>query len=612
MKGIWNRILVVDLTRGSYGVEHLDTKVYEMFLGGRGLATYYLASKLGELWSKLDPFSPESPLIIATGPLTGYYPGIKLTISGKSPQSNGVLGSAISSEVALELKAAGYDALVVTGASDRPVYLYVEDSKVEIRDASDLWGLRGRELVEKIAELSRREHGLERPPSYLYIGPAGENLVRTAVVMSKLTHASGYGGYGAVMGSKKLKAILVKGSGPLPRVADFGKYEDLWKKSIQSLADRLKRFRQWGTTSGTWYCGYHTSSTPVKNWQEEFHDKAEFSPAGFEERVWVKNPWADFGCPVACMKVSLVKTGKGPYVTDGPDYEMAAYLGSNLGVFTPEGAARLSAVADDLGLCGIQTGNVVGFAIELFEKGILTREDVGYELKWGDVESIERLLHDIAYKRGIGAVLAEGTYRAALTISRTKGVNALKYAVQVKGVAVGAHGVRSRKDYTQIIAFAGSVQGGDHTSVAGLPAKSTESEAWTAVLDSAVICSFLDLGEQTVADFLEAVSGWNKGIDGLYEVGFRTLALQRILLLIGGPDAKWVPERDDDNPERFYEPLPSGPYKGAVVDRGEVREKLKQYYQELGWDDNGVPTRETMNKLGLGDFTKLLDLLREN
>lgn len=609
MKGVWKHILEVDLSTGKHRVLELDEKVYEMFIGGRGFATYYLAKNYGEKWRELDPLSPENPLIVATGPLTGYYPGIKMVISGKSPQSCGVVGSAISSEVAVELKASGYDAIVVKGASEQPVYLYIEDGKAEVRDARDLWGLTGRVLVEKLAEISRKEHGLERPPAAIYIGPAGENRVRTAVVMSKLAHAAGYGGYGAVMGAKKLKAILVKGHGKLPEVADPAKLAELWKKAVSVLADRLKRFRQWGTTFGNWYHGYHTSSTPVKNWQEEWHDKKEFSPAGFEERVWVKNPWADFGCPVGCMKVSRVRLGGRVYLTDGPDYEMAAYLGANLGVFKPEDATRLSAVADDLGLCGIQTGNAAGFAVELYERGVLTREDVGYELKWGDADALEKLLNDIAYRRGFGSILAEGTYRAALAVSKLKGVDALKYAVQVKGIAVGAHGIRSGKDYPQSIAYAGSVQGGDHTSVAGLPAKSTESELWFAFLDSAVVCMFLDLGEQVLADYLAAVSGWDKGVEGIYEASARIVTLQRLLLLIGGPDVKWVPEVHDDNPEKFYEPLPTGPYRGQSASREVVKEKLKQYYRELGWDERGVPTLETMKELGLGEFKKLLELV---
>ena len=411
------------------------------------------------------------------------------------------------------------------------------------------------------------------------------------------------------MGTKKLKAILEKGHNPLPPVANPETLSELRAKAIKHLYERMARFRQWGTTSGTWYCGYITSSTPVRNWQEEYHDKLEFSQAGFESRVWVKNPWADHGCPVACMKVSRIRTEKGIYISDGPDYEMAAYLGSNLSVFTPEGATRLSAIADDLGLCGIQTGNVAGFALELLQRGILTREDFGYDVKWGDVDSLEKLLYDIAYRRGIGDILAEGTYRAGLKLAALKKTDVLKYAIQVKGIGVGAHGIRSGKDYPQLIAYPGSVQGGDHTSVAGLPVKSTSSEAWTAILDSGVICSFLDLGDQLILDYLNAITGWNLNLDQLYEIGIRILTLQRILLLIGGPDTKWIPELHDDNPERFYEPLPTGPYKGQSAARNTVKEQLLKYYNELGWDSKGIPSPESMDNLGLSEFKYLLEYI---
>lgn len=606
MYGYTGKIIEIDLETGKYQSIEIDDTVYRRFLGGRGLATYILAKRYGEIWKKLDPLSPDNPLIVATGPLTGYYPGIKLAISGKSPQSNGVIGSTISSEVAVELKACGYDALIINGSSDRPVIINIVDGRVDIRDAGNLWGLQGRDFIERMADLFKEEYGYERPPSMLYIGPAGENSVRTAVVSSKLVHAAGYGGYGAVMGSKRIKAIIVKGNAKLPPVYDYDKFLELRTKTIEQLVTRLQRFRHWGTTMGTWYHGYYTSSIPVRNWQEEYHADADFSPHMFELKTWVKNPWADHGCPVGCMKISRVEVEGKKYITDGPDYEMAAYLGSNLGVFKPEHVVRLSSRADELGLCGIQTGNTIGLAIELYEKGILSKEDTGYELKWGDPEVIEKILDDIAYRRSIGKMLAEGTYRFAKMISSEKRVDVLQYAVQVKGVGIGAHGIRSGKDYPQLIAYTCSVQGGDHTSVAGLPVKSTESEAWAAILDSLVICLFLDPGEQVILDYLNAVTGWNLDMDELFNIGARTLTLQRILLLLGGPDAYWSPLIHDENPARFYEPLPSGPFKGSSVSREKVVELKVEYYRQLGWDSYGIPLPETMDKLDLGEFKELL------
>lgn len=605
--GSWGRLLRVDLSTGRVSTEEIHPMTYRMYVGGRGLATYLLWRELGRKWRDIDPLGPENILTVLTGPLTGYYPGIKLVVSGKSPQSGGVVGSAVSSHVAYAIKAAGYDGIVVSGASRDPVYLYVKDDSVEIRDASKLWGLRGLELVRAL----RDDVGRDLPS--LYIGPAGENLVRTAAVMARWFHAAGYGGYGAVMGSKRLKAIVVEGSGPLPPVANRDDFAKLRYEVIDKVAARTT-FRRWGTTSGLWRVGYETSSEPIRNWQEEWHNREEFSHAPIERKHWVKNPWADWGCPLACMKVSRAVVDGVIYLTDGPDYEMGAYLGSNLGLFEVDKVIALSAIADDLGLCGIQVGNVVGFAVELFERGVLTEDDVGYTLRWGDFKSLKKLLEDIAYRRGFGAVLAEGVYRSAVEIAKRKGLpveDVLKYAVQVKGIGVGAHGIRSRKDYPQPIAYAASVQGGDHTSVAGLPANSEESEVWSAFLDSAVICMFTSVEEDTVLKFLNAVTGWSVTKDELYgTIGPRILSLQRILLLLGGPDVRWDPRKHDDNPPRFYEPLPTGPYAGSLVPREEVSKNLVEYHRQLGWDDLGIPTEETLRKLGLYDAVDVVRALR--
>jgi len=593
--GFWGRLLEVDLSSEKARTVEVSHTTFRRYLGGRGLATWILWQRLGSKWKEVDPLGPENILLVLTGPLTGYYPGSsRLCISGKSPQSGGVVGSTVASEVAIELKAAGYDGIIVTGASRDPVYLYIEDDRVEIRDASRVWGEGSRKTWSYIYQDTRPDYarnGATTPPAFIYIGPAGENLVRTAAVMSKWVHAAGYGGYGAVMGSKKLKAIVVKGRGSLPPVADPVRFKQLFEKVLDTLLTR-QGMRAWGTSQGFWSVGYDLSSEPIRNWQEEWHDKREFAQHEFELRVWRKRYWSDWGCPTSCMKLSCVRYGSETLVTDGPDYEMGAYLGSNLGIFNPEHVAQLSALADELGLCGIQTGNVMGLAFELYQRGILTKDDVGYELRWGDVKVAARLMEDIAYRRGIGKILAEGTYRAAREISRMKEVDVFKYAVQVKGIAVGAHGIRSGKDYPQPHAYTASVQGGDHTSVA--------PEQDSVFLDSAVICSFNTVDRDTMIGLLNAVIGWRVTQDELLkEIATRVLTLQRILLLLGGPDVFWDPRRDDDNPPRFYEPLPTGPYRGSKVDKNKVEELKKKYYEELGWDEYGIPKEETLKKLGI-------------
>ncbi|MEM0015238.1 MAG: aldehyde ferredoxin oxidoreductase C-terminal domain-containing protein [Zestosphaera sp.] len=608
MFGVWGRILDVDLDTNTSRILDVPEEVFRKFVGGRGLAAWLLWDELGDRWESVDPLGPENLLLVLTGPLTGYYPGAKLVVSGKSPQSNGVVGSTVSSELAVDIKTAGYDGLIIRGASETPVYIYVDSHGAQIRDASPLWGLGGLKLIAALNHLLESDlnagRGLDVVPSYIYIGPAGENLVRTSVVMSKLTHAAGYGGYGALMGSKKVKAVVAKGSGPMPPVHDSEGFARAWREALGELCDRMRTFRYWGTTQGLWTTGYRTSSEPIKNWMEEWHNIRAFTHEVLERKCWVRNLWSDWGCPTSCMKVSKVLDNGTTYVTDGPDYEMGAYLGSNLGVFDMPSVVKLSALADELGLCGIQTGNVLGFAIELFERGYLSRVDVGCELRWGNVECVRKFMEDIAYRRGLGGLMAEGTYRAALKLSTSKGVDLLKYAVQVKGIAVGAHGVRSGLDYPQKIAYAGSVQGGDHTSTAGTPVKSTESEAFSAFLDSAVVCIFNTMEVEKLVTYMNVVTGWGLTEDDLYASGVRILTLQRVLLLLGGPDVFWDPRVHDDNPERFYEPLPGGPKAGGAPRREDVRIELGRYYSELGWDELGIPKEETLERLGLVELAR--------
>ncbi len=605
--GYAGRILEVDLSREKTRVVELDDQVLHDYIGGRGLGAYLLMRELHDRWESLDPLSPENPLYLLTGPLTGYYPGVKLLVTAKSPQSNGIVGSVLSSEVAIELRAAGLDGLVLRGASKDPVYIYVENGEAEIRGADHLWGLGGRATYRTLRDELYREYlrkhlnrdGLPREPSFIYIGPAGENLVRTAAVMAKWVHAAGYGGYGAVMGAKKVKAVAVRGTGPMPRARWPGWVRHLIAEAWRKLnGNTLTKY--WGTGLGAYMVAARTSSEPVRNWRDEWHANRNLAPQMFEAH-WVKRYWGDYGCPSTCMKISFLRRGRhAGAATDAPDYELQAYLGPNLGIEEPRHIVYLSYLADELGLCGIQTGNLLGLAAELYEKGVLTREDLdGIDLRWGDVDAFAKLMEKIARREGIGDLLAEGTYRAARRISEWKHVDAEKCAVHVKGIAVGAHGVRSGKDFPAY-SYPVGVQGGDHTSAPRLPVTKQWGEHWMAFVDSAVICAF---NADTVLpfEFLKAITGWDIDMERwAREHAKRIIAVQRLALLLGGPDAHWDPRRDDDLPPRFYEPLPSGPFKDKAPSREEVEEKKREYYAEVGWDEHGVPSDETLETLGLG------------
>jgi aldehyde:ferredoxin oxidoreductase len=615
--GYAGKFLDIDLSTQAIKETKFSDEILKDYMGGRGLATKILWDRLGAKWETVDPLGPENLLLLLTGPLTGFYPGGRTCVSGKSPQSNGVVGSTLSGEFGVELRCAGYDGIIVTGESEKPVYLFLKDSDVELRSASDVWGKDGKQTVSVLTRECRGLLGTRYPkygewkePAMLYVGPAGENKVRTAVVSSKWAHAAGYGGYGAVMGSKNLKAVVAKGTGPLPEVADIKKVKRLMDTVCNNVYEG-ELWRRWGTGGGGYEFGHKTSSEPIRNWQEEWHDEKGYGVDKFENRLWMKPYWGDFGCPTTCLKLAVVKTGKFKgAITDNPDYEMQAYLGPNLGIFIPEENVFLASLLDDLGLCGIQTGNVMGFAAELFQEKILTKKDLdGLELKWGDTEAFATLAEKIAHKENIGETLAEGTYRAALKIGKLKKMDLLPYAVQSKGISIGAHGIRSGQDFPDIISYACSVQCGDHTSLASLPLDGG-GETMQIFNDSGVYCNFNSFGvpRKIRFDFYRAVTGLSlTREEWCFTNALRILQLQRIMLLLGGPDLTWNPKIHDDNPPKFYKPLPTGPYKGKAADKAEVEEYKHRYYKAVGWDKNGIPTAKILRKLGLKDVEKALE-----
>ncbi|MDH5447918.1 MAG: aldehyde ferredoxin oxidoreductase [Candidatus Bathyarchaeota archaeon] len=619
MRGYAGKFLEIDLSSRNVKDTKFSDEVLRDYIGGRGLATKVLWDRLGRKWETVDPLGPENILLVLTGPFTGYFPGTKVCVSGKSPQSNGVIGSTVAGEFGVDLKCGGYDGLIITGKAEKPCYIFTCDSQVEIKDASPIWGKKARETlrflvrksIEEIKDV-RPSYGEVKEPSVLYIGPAGENKTRVAAVVAKYAHGAGYGGYGGVMGAKNLKAIVAKGFGPVPDVYDKEKVIDLAQR-FSEWNFEMERFRRWGTGGGGYFFGAETSSEPVRNWQNEWHDKESYKKEEFD-KYWVKKNWGDFGCPTTCLKLAVLKTGRfRGAICDNPDYELEAYLGTNLGIFTPEENIYLSYVSNELGLCGIQGGAVLGFAAELYEKGILTKKDLdGIEPKWANVEAFTALAEKVAFREGIGDILAEGVYRAALKLGKIKGADLLKYAVHEKGVAIGAHGVRSGEDFiAKNIAYACSVQGGDHTSAASLPLDQG-GELSSIMADSAVLCIFAAFGieDNEKINFYEGLTGWKLTRKEWYkEKAPRILHLQRAMLLLGGPDAKWRPKLDDDNPLRFWEPLPSGPYKGKTLDRKKFDESRLEYFAAAGWNENGVPKPETLRKLGLEDVeAKLKDV----
>ena len=613
MRGYAGKFSEIDLATGQIKDIRFSEEVLRLYLGGRGLATKILWDSFGDRWETIDPLGPENILTVLAGPLTGYYAGGRMMISGKSPLTLGIVGSTVAGEHAIDMRCAGYDGLIIKGRAEKPVYLFVTDDRVDIKDASHIWGKDRIDTYkiltkEGIRELEERSPDTRewREPSIIHIGPAGERLSRMAAVQSKWAHAAGYGGYGAVMGSKNLKAILFKGMGPLPEVWDMERTKELiWE--VARINFKNDAMRRWGTGAAGYDVGARQSSEPVRNWQEEWHDEKSFGVDKFEERVWVKRYWGDFGCPMTCLKLAVVKVGpfKGS-ISDNPDYEIQAYGGTNLGIFEPEGNVHITSVLEDLGFCGIQVGNVLGFAAELYQRGILTKDDLGFELKWGDTAAFAKLMKMIADREGVGDILAEGTHIAAVKLGEMKGMDLTKYAVVEKGMAIGAHGIRSRLDYVEAISYPCSVQGGDHTSPAQRDLRKDDSELTAMLHDCGVHCWF-NADMDLMWDFIQAVTGWPITADEWYDnMALRILAIQRAVLLFGGPDITWKPIVDDENPARWYEPLPTGPYAGRVADKKELEEDRAKYFEDVGWDERGIPKSSTLKRFGLEDVDKKL------
>ena len=621
MLGYNGKFLEVNLSDSSFKNTSIADNTLREYVGGRALAAKILCDRLIDKWDIVDPLGPENILLLLPGPFTGYFPGGRICVSGKSPQSNGVIGSTVGGEFGVELRCAGYDGIIITGKAEKPVYMFIKDSDVDLRDANHLWGKDTKETntmlnweCRKLLSEKYPRTGVWKEPAKLLIGPAGEHKVRTAIVVAKWTHAAGYGGYGAVMGSKNLKAVAIKGTGPLPDVYDLGKIESLLDEISRKAYENVT-WRKWGTGGGGYSFGAETSSEPVRNWQEEWHDEKSYGVDQFENKLWVKNAWSDFGCPTNCLKISCIRAGKYKgAISDNPDYEMQAFLGPNLGIFSPEENVYLSSLIGDMGLCGIQTGSALGFAAELYQRGILSREDLdGIDLKWGDVEAFAALIKKIVRREGIGDLLAEGTYRAAIMLGKIKGKDLMPFVVHSKGVSIGGHGIRSGLDFATDVGYACGVQGGDHTSMTDLPLDGWGNEIWKIFNDSAVLCIFTAFGVslETKFEFYKAITG--EGLDRkkwLNGGGMKTLQIQRALLLLGGPDVNWDPKIDDDNPDRFYETLPSGPCRGKAANQMKIKRKVQKYYEQAGWDQNGIPTSETLVKLNLNNVDSSLMKLR--
>jgi aldehyde:ferredoxin oxidoreductase len=603
VKGLANKILRVDLSSGRVWTEEQNELFYRRYLGGAGILSYYL---LKELKPGADPLSSENVLVFAPGPVTGTpMPGAsRLCVGAKSPLSGGMAKCEAGGFFGYELKRAGFDALVVQGKADHPVYLWINNGEVKIKDASHLWG----QTVLATQDAIEAELGEKRVRTAT-IGPAGENLAAISCIMTDLRHAAGRGGLGAVMGSKNLKCIAVKGK-TIPQAAEPEKYRDLarWMNTNCMNFGSAAGFHAVGTGAGM-VSGNAIGNLPVRNWGDgQFDDAAMIQADALRDSYGVAMA-ACAGCQIRCKK--LVELENDSYKVDrrngGPEYETLAAFGSLMGINDLAAICRANELCSLYSLDTISLGGTMAFAMECFEKGILTREDTGgIDLRFGNADAMLKLVELIAHRQGIGDILADGSRAAARRIGR----GAEELSMQVKGVEFGMHDPRLKQGLGLIYSIAAN--GADHMTGMHDTLFTQEGRGMEAVrgLDSLDPLPANDLSTAKVdrvknqhlsRNFADSLVTclfvpWTlrQQVEMLRQ-GERVATMARVFNLREGLTAA-----DDQLPKRFFSPTPRGALKGTAIDPEAMNRAKRTFYTLMGWDPiTGVPTQEKLEELGI-------------
>ena len=600
----WNGLFLrVNLSRMKALAKEYDAKVAEQFLGGRGFAVRILWD---ELEHGIDPLSQNNKLVLATGPLTGLaLPSSgKLVIAAKSPLTGGYGDGNIGTLAAVEMRKAGYDAVVVEGKSEKPVVLLVRDKQIEFLHAKDLWGLDS----FKTEKVLRRVYGSQA--GVLTIGPAGENLVKFANVVCQEGRAGGRPGMGAVMGSKNLKAVVLLGSSSIP-VAYPKELKELGADAYREILTKPSyAFWKRQGTMMTIEWAQESSVLPAYNYREGFFEKAE-DIGGF---AMEKIKSSQRGCPLCNMTCGNVV--KGSYKRESElDYENVAMLGSNIGLGHLKRVATLNRIADELGLDTISLGNVLGFAMEASEKGLIEEK-----VQWGKFKATKDLVEDIAYRRGLGGLLAEGVRFAADKIGGRSNL----WAMHVKGLEVSGYDCHAAP--AMALAFATSPIGAHHKDAWVISwevnfgrDKYNEEKVDKViefqrirggVFEALTVCRlpWIELGFELewYTKFLHASTSLEMTWKDLNMIADRIYALMRAFW-VREFSKDWTREMDVPPARWFKEPLTKGSLKGAKLDRAKYDIMLTNYYRKRGWDQRGVPTKATLKKLGLQDVAKKLE-----
>ncbi|HIE51718.1 MAG TPA: aldehyde ferredoxin oxidoreductase [Armatimonadetes bacterium] len=615
--GYHGRILRVDLSAGKTWTEELPEVLYRRYLGASALGAYFL---LREVPAGADPLGPDNRLIFLTSVLCGTtLSGTnRYSALGKSPLTGGFGESEAGGWWGPELKAAGYDGIMVQGCAERPVYLWVHDGEAELREAAHLWGRVSGEVQDTLEE----ELGDSRI-RVLQTGIAGENLVRFAAIVNQCKHFHGRCGLGAVMGAKKLKAIAVRGSQRVePAHPQAARAVLNWfREHYDREQDGLHLY---GTARGILLLNAG-GILPTRNFRQGCFEQADKVSGQYLAETILVNRGTCYACAVACKReVEVPELGVIPQY-GGPEYETIAANGSLCGVGDLKRIALANQLLNQYVLDSISTGAVIAFAMECYEKGLLTKEDTGgLELRFGNAEAVTRLIEMIARREGLGNLLAEGVKRAAEKIGR----GAEKFALHVKGQEFPMHEPRGKRSLA--LAYACSPTGADHMEAPhdpffesfhphghplgelGLlePVDSLDlgprkvrayyycQLVWS-LFNSLGLCDFVGvpigvLSLTQLVNFVNAVTGWDTSLWELFKVGERANTLARLFNLREG-----FTKDDDVLPARMFEPLENGALAGEALDRAEFEAARELYYQMCGWDAEGVPTQAKLVELGL-------------
>ena len=607
MFGYHGRALVVDLTHRDAVWEPLDETVLRRFIGGIGLGTYLLYTHCPP---GTDPMSPANPLIFTCSPLVGsrLTTSSKFAVVSKSPLTGFIGDSLSSSFLATELKNTGCDALVIKGRCDRPTLLFVDNGEVRFMDGSGLLGLTTSETERSVKRL------LGRRTRVACIGPAGENLVRYASISNDGGRQAGRTGPGAVMGSKNLKAIAVRGTDPVPvhdpeAIDRIGR--DLSKKS---LGVATEKYRTLGTIANVSVFN-RLGVLPTRNFQQSTFAHADgVSGEGFHQSNFVKSAHCA-NCTIGCEKI-LVTNDEGPKAEGRMEYESAFALGPLVGVSDGNAVIRASHYCDEAGMDTISAGATVAWAMECYEKGLLTLEDTGgVRLEFGDPDALMTVLAAISDRRGLGDLLAEGSRRASDVVGR----GSRDWAMVVKSLEMPGYEPRGLK--TMALGLAVATRGACHNRSSAYEADfsntvdrlaaddrrgaiTARGEDFSAVLDSLTWCKFLrkafdDLYSESAVIY-QHVTGWPMTADGLRQAGERINNLKKLFNIREG----WT--RDDDTlPARVLrEKLPTGVVRGVGLTHGELDMMVRSYYRARGWDEDGTIPQSKLRELDLMDLAQ--------